>query len=351
MRLGSIKFRLCALVLIVGVLAAWPLAAIRTASALNLIPRSIEISTAEPSAIAAQLFQFTYASTSSIGSVVFNYCDNSPLFDEPCSAPPGLNVLAASLDSQTGNTGFSIDGVNSTSSRIVITRAPAGTLATASSYSFSGIINPSTPGSAQYVRISTHATADGTGPETDRGAVAFYILTPFQVGAFVPPFLSMCAAITVAIDCSSGAGDQIDLGTLVTSQARTATSQFSGATNSITGLGVYTLGPTMTSGNNIITALSTATPSFPGFSQFGINMRDNASPDIGSNPDGSGTATPALGYNTPNFYRYQPGGIIASSTNPTDYTRMTVSYIININANQRPGVYATTVTYLGLGQF
>ena len=343
--------RLGALLFVVLTLAIYPLLAVRTAYALNLTSRSITVSTAEPSAVAAHTFQFTYASTLSIGSVVFDYCDNSPLFDEACNPPTGVNALTASLVSQSGETGFSIDGANTTSSRLVITRASAATAVVASSYSFGGITNPSTPGTVQFVRISTHASTDGSGAETDRGAVAYAILSPFQVGATVPPFISLCAAITVAIDCSTGTGDQIDLGTLVTSQPRTATSQFSGATNSLNGLAIYSLGTTMTSGNNIIDALSAPTPSLPGFSQFGINLRDNSQPDIGADRDGPGTSFPLADYNIPNFYRFEPGGIIASSSLPTDYTRMTVSYLVNINANQKPGVYATTVTYLGLGLY
>jgi hypothetical protein len=340
------------LLLAIGLLVGfWPLIIAKTAHGLTLTSRSISVSTAEPSAVATHDFQFTYASTSPVGSIVFEYCDNSPLFTEPCNIPPGLNTLTASLVSQSGETGFAIDGVNTTSSRIVITRAPVATATIASDYVFSGITNPSTPSSAQYVRVSTHASTDGSGAETDQGGVAYAILAPFQVGAFVPPFLAMCAAVTVEIDCSGGNGNQIDLGTLVTSQPRSATSQFSGATNSITGLAVYSLGTTMTSGNNVIDALSSPTPSLPGFSQFGVNMRDNSQPNIGADRDGPGTNTPLADYNIPNFYRYEPGGIIASSTLPTDYTRMTVSYIVNINGNQKPGVYAATVTYLGLGQF
>jgi hypothetical protein len=345
------KLQFVSLLLVMLTLSFWPFFISRQVSALNLTTRSIAISTAEPSVIAAHTLQFTYASTSSIGSIVFDYCDNSPLFDEPCNPPLGLNTLTASLDSQSGETGFAVDGVNSTSNRIVITRPPAATATIASTYVFSGITNPSTPSTAQFVRISTHASTDGSGPETDRGGVAYAILNPFQVGAFVPPFLAMCAAITVEIDCSDGDGNQIDLGTLVTSQPRTATSQFSGATNSITGLAVYSLGTTMTSGNNTIASLANPTPSLPGFSQFGINLRDNSQPNVGADRDGPGTSTPGTDYNIPNFYRYEPGGIIASSTLPTDYTRMTVSYIVNINGNQKPGIYATTVTYLGLGQF
>src|SRR3990167_7124705 len=101
------KLRFVSLLLAMFVFSIWPFIISREAGALNLIPRSILVSTAVPSAVATHTFQFTYASTSSIGSVVFEYCDNSPLFDQPCNVPPGLNVLTASLGSQSGETGRS----------------------------------------------------------------------------------------------------------------------------------------------------------------------------------------------------------------------------------------------------
>src|SRR3989344_329189 len=181
--------RLGALLFVVLTLAIYPLLAVRTAYALILPSRSIMVSPAEPSAVATHTFQFTYASTLSIGSVVFEYCDNSPLFDEACNPPPGVNALTASLVSQSGETSFSIDGVNTTSSRLVITRAPAATGVVASSYSFGGITNPSTPGTVQFVRISTRVSSGGRGPEPGRGAVPYAFLPPFQVG-LRPPTVS-----------------------------------------------------------------------------------------------------------------------------------------------------------------
>lgn len=319
-------------------------------NALQLTNRSVETSTAQPSATSVHTFQFTYASASSTGSLVFQYC-TSPVFDFPCSAPAGIDVSGASISSQSGNTGFSVDSINTTSNRLVLTRTPAVAATVPSQYVIANITNPSTAGQSVYVRITTYASTDGSGSFIDNGAVAFATLTPLSVGASVPPFLQICVAVTVAVDCLSTSGDRINLGTLSSNDVKAGTSQFSVGTNSISGYTVFAEGTTMTSGNNAISALSSPTPSFPGNNQFGINLRDNSNPDIGTDPFGPGSGTPTTNYNTSNLFKYASGDSIAQSTLPSDYNRMTVSYIVNISSSQPPGVYASTFTYLATATF
>jgi hypothetical protein len=320
------------------------------ANAEQLTQRSVAASSSRPSEIVNQSFQFTYATAASIGSLVFEYCD-SPVFGIPCNAPAGLDVSSASLDSQSGNAGFTIDGVNTTANKLVLTRPAAIAAAVASQYDFSNITNPSIAGQSVYVRISTYASADGSGVYTDNGAVAYAMNAPLNIGANVPPFLQLCVGITVSSNCASASGDRINLGNLSANNAKAGTSQFAGGTNSISGYTVFVLGTTMTSGNNTIKALSSPSPSFPGNNQFGINLRDNSLPNVGANSSGPGSAAPLANYNTANQYKYLNGEAIARSTLPSDYNRMTVSYVININDSQAPGVYASTFTYLATATF
>lgn len=320
-------------------------------SAQELTNRSISISSAGPSVVVSHNFSFTPSSTTNIGSIVFEYCENTPVFDQPCDAPVGLDVSLANLVVQTGNTGFSIDGGNTTASKLVLTRSPSAGAAASSSYLFNNITNPSNAPHSEFIRISTHASTDGSGLRTDNGSVAFAIHTPLNVAAYIPPFLSFCVGITVAVDCTSTNGNGIDLGIISRSSANSATSQFSAATNDPTGYVVYVLGNTMTSGNNIIPALAAPFPSVPGNSQFGINLRDNSNPNVGTEPFGVGTGVPLANYSFPNFYTFNDGDSIASSTLSSYYTRMTVSYLVNASGSQPPGVYSTTLTYLATVQF
>lgn len=342
---------------------AKPLSAIAVgALLLNLLPvpsvtaldfpnRTIVVSTAVPSAVANHNFQLTYASTNAVGSIVFEYCENSPLEDQPCTAPPGLDADSANLTGQTGNTGFIIDGLSTTANKIVLTRAPVAAATVASTYDFSNITNPSTAAVTEFVRIATYGSIDGTGSVIDSGTVAFATVTPFNVETFVPPFLRLCVGITVAADCSSASGTTLDLGDFSTSQAKAGQSQFAVGTNSISGYNLFAMGTTMTSGNNFIPALSGATASQPGSSQFGLNLKANSNPSVGAEPSGAGTGAPTTGYDTANLFRFNPGDNIASSSLPTDFNVMTVSYIVNISSSQPAGVYSTTLSYLATADF
>jgi hypothetical protein len=322
----------------------------KTAASI-MFNRSVVISTGTPSAVATHSFRFDIPTNTTIGSMVFEYCSNTPDFFEACTAPAGLDLSAANLVSQTGNSGFSIDNSSSTPNKIVLTRPPSAGNAVPSSYIFDNITNPSAAGTATYVKISTHNTIDGSGPWQDNGAVAFATQNIFNVGAYVPPFLKLCVGISVAPDCSTMSGDSVDFGDLSKTQARFGQSQFATATNDPSGYIIFADGTTMTSGNNTIPALANPTASFPGSGQFGFNLRANLVPAVGQDPVGLGTAAPTANYNTPNRFTFIPGDSITTANLPSNYNRMTVSYIVNIPASQTAGIYVTTINYIATVQF
>lgn len=321
------------------------------AQAKTLDNRSIVTGSQLPSATTTHDYSFFVQSLDDIGSIVFEYCTNSAVFTDPCDTPIGINVTGASLNFQSGNTGFSVDNVNTTSNKLIIKRPTAAAAVIQTEYNFGNIVNPSTPNIVVYVRISTHGSTDGSGANIDTGAVAFATNSVFEVGAFVPPFLQACAGLSVAADCSSSSGTILDLGILSASHTATGTSQFADATNSPSGAAVYGLGTTLTSGNNEITALSTNAFSAPGTSQFGINLRANVVPQVGAEPNGPGTSSPTAGYNSVNQFRYNSGEMLVQSPIPTDYRTFTVSYIANVGRNMPPGIYSTSLTFLAVAEF
>ncbi len=347
-RIGIIKHIATGLIFIF--VCVWLILADRV-RALELANRSVVVSSALPSANATHTYAFNYQSLGLLGSMVFEYCDNSPIIEQSCNAPSGLDVTAANIASQTGNTGFSVDISDTTANRLVISRTPSASAVTPATYSFSNITNPSLAGQTIYIRISSYASSDGSGMYTDHGSVAFATNNAFIVGADVPPFIRLCAAITVAPDCSSMSGDRLNLGILKSTVARAGQSQFAVGTNSVTGYITYVLGTTMTSGNNTIKALSSPTPSFPGNSQFGINLRANTIPAVGEDPFGAGTGTVAGNYDTANQFMYSSGDAVVTSSTPSDFNRMTVSYLANIKPSQPAGIYSTTFTYLAVANF
>lgn len=320
-------------------------------SAAELSTRSINISTSAVGAPAQHTFTFTVPTAAVIGSIAFEYCTNSPLEYVPCVAPTGLDYTSATLTGQTGNAGFSVSAPDTTANRVVINRAPVPGALGISTYTFSNIINPTTPSETSYVRIATFTTTDGTGSFNDRGTVAMSTAEIFEVSAYVPPFLTFCVGVYVTLNCNSVTGTKVDIGEFQTNLTSTATMQFSGATNDPTGYTTYLTGYTMTSGNNIISALGSNSGSLPGTSQFGLNVRSNTVPTAGLDPIGVGTSAPAAGYNTPNSFRFVNGEAITSSPISTDFRIFTATYIVNIGPGQAPGVYATTMTYTAVASF
>lgn len=321
------------------------------ATAANMVSRSATIGSSLPSEVTYHEFEFQTLTNASIGSIVFEYCSNLPFYGAPCTVPAGLDVDSSSLVSQSGITGFSISAPDTNASKIVLTRAPAVAAPTNALYRFNNITNHSTNNQSVYVRISTHGSVDGSGAHIDEGAVVYTTVEGVGVGGYVPPRLTFCVGITVALNCSTADGSLLDMGELSEFSASSATSQFAVSTNDPTGYNVYISGGTMTAGNEIIPALSSNSSSIIGSSQFGVNLVSNSNPAIGANVSGTGTGVPIANYNTPNSFRYADGELIASSTLPTNFNRFTVAYLVNVSKDQRPGVYASSFTYTAVASF
>jgi hypothetical protein len=319
------------------------------ASAQELTHRGITLSDATPGATSTDMFSFTYTSTTSVGSVLFEFC-TSPVDGVTCDSPVGLDATNAYMSLQTGEGGFSI--FDTTTNQIYINRIPATTGQTPSTYTFNGIVNPSAPAGTYYARIYTFATIDGTGPHTDFGGMATSTTPNVQLTSIVPPILFFCVGVTITgTDCSTATGNLVDLGILNSSVVSSGTSQMVAATNAQFGLVIAADGTTMTSGTNIITSLSIPTVSAPGNSQFGFNLRANSDPNTGQDPNGPGVANPAPGYDIPNEYTFNPGDVVATSPAVTNYRKFTSSYVVNVPPNQSPGVYTATITYICTASF
>jgi hypothetical protein len=314
-------------------------------SAAELTNRSIVISTSEVGSVASHRYNFRVNTSITVGSLEVEYCTNSPYVGTPCTAPAGFNLAIASMGTQSGLTGFNIDP-STTTNKLILSRVPAGVTPTVNaSLTVNNITNPSTPNQTVFVRISTFATNDATGIRGDRGTVAFSTARQLIVNGFVPPYLTFCVANIVAPDCSSTIGNYLDFGELSSSSTRAVTSQFAVATNDVSGYVTTVSGLTLTSGNNTISSLSTGSISIPGTPQFGLNLRANSSPLIGSEKTGVGTGVPNVDFDTPNNYIFKNGNI-ASSPLSTEFNLFTVSYIANVSPTQPPGVYISTLTYI-----
>ncbi len=303
------------------------------------------------SATTTHIVGFTVTDPTSIGSVVLEFCSNSPIDGIPCVPPAGFSMSSASLVAQTGETGFSIDP-SSTANRVLLTRTLAAPIGGPSTYRFDNVINPSSPGTF-YLRMSTYISTAGTGTSLQDGGTALAIVGGVSVAATVPPFLRFCVSVTITNqDCSSATSYLIDIGELKTTAANKASWEFVVATNAGFGYSITMVGTTLTSGNNVIPALATQASSQPGTSQFGVNLRSNSNPGIGAEPNGPGTGGVInAAYNSPNQFRFNSGDIVVSSTGVDDLHKFTTSFVANVSKSQPAGVYTTTISYICLANF
>lgn len=318
----------------------------------RLQDRGLFMYSSAPGATTDYKVAFTYMTPESIGSVDMLFCNN-PIPYEPCVTPTGLDVSHATLSDQTGETGFSILSQNT--NHIILTR-PSTMISGAtapSTYTLSGIKNPTDTTQAFSIRLKTLDAENGTGPQVDFGSVRGQVTTGIELQTQVPPMLLFCAAQEVADNCTSTSDTYYsDMGRLSPKSTLTAQSQMAVGTNATGGFAITVTGDSLTAGTSVINPSATPTASQPGTNQFGINLVENTSPAVGEDPQGTWlNALPTSGYGTPNKYKFVSGDVIASSPNVSLMKKFTVSYIVNSAPSLRAGVYSTTITYIASGRF
>jgi len=220
-----------------------------------------------------------------------------------------------------------------------------------STYVFSNVTNPSQSNSSAFVRVATYASNNGSGTRIDEGGLAFAITNPLNITADIPPYLTLCTGITVSVDCSAADGSSINFGELSENSTAAATSQFAIASNDDTGYNAYILGSTLTSGIHEIPQNNSQSASNRGSGQFGLNLVANSSPTVGGGSDGSGTGIVNTSYDDSDLFKFSSGDLVASSAQSTEFNRFTLSYVVNVSADQPPGLYRATMTILGVADF
>ena len=332
-----------------------------SSASIELANRYDDMTNSGTGSVATHTVGFTFTNTStSVGSISIQFCSNSPEVGASCTVPSGLdlNNIPAS-PTQTGQIGF-IASANNSTGTILLSRSVAcvpgsaaancsGSLST--TFAFTNIINPTSTGT-DYLRLQTFTSTNGSGSNVESGGIAIAITPQFNVTTEVPPYLTFCNGVSIPnMDCSQVNGDQLNFGNFSTRSTSAATSQFLVATNAANGYSVTLSGTTMTSGNNVISQLTVPTSSQVGSSQFGLNLVGNSNPSEGSGPAGPGTGSVSSNYSQSNRFLFNSGDTIATSGAPSDFTRYTVSYLVNVNSAQPEGVYSTTISYICLANF
>jgi hypothetical protein len=140
----------------------------------------------------------------------------------------------------------------------------------------------------------------------------------------------------------------IDLGYLSTTSVATASATFTIRTYLASGYIITNASdpPSYTSGGSThyLAAISAPDISRPGTEQFGINLVDNSSPNIGAAPNQIPDSSYSFGqvatdYATADNFKYAKGDTIAYSTKSSGVTEYTVSYLYNIATDTPAGEY------------
>lgn len=306
------------------------------ASAAQLTVRSLTLGSSVASASTSYQFNFTTGSTATIQSFSAQICTTA---SGSCSTPGGFDNSSSTFTSSTLTGSWTINTGTAGTIKATNTGASSTSSGAAKNIIFGAVTNPSATNSTFFARITTYSDNAYSTP-VDVGTVAASTAGQITVTASVDETLTFTlTAATVA------------LGSLSTSSTGSGTSTMSAATNAASGYSITVNGTTLTSGANTITALASQTASSQGSSQFGINLKANTTPSVGSNVSGSGSGTATANYGTADQFRFVTGDSVASASVPTNSNTYTVSYIANIAGATLPGSYSTALTYIASATF
>ena len=338
-----------------------------TASAAQITTRRLTLQAgatdggSKPGGVVNHFFEFTVPTTgTAIGSIKFEYCT---LAAGACTVPTGLVTTAATLGTETGATGFSVN--NTTNGAPFLFKATAATPATgALTYQLQNITNPTTLGTF-FVRITTYNGIDGATSPIDNGTVTASTAEPIVITGIMPESLVFCTGATVGLtggvpDCATATSGAISFDRLFSpTDTAITSSQMAASTNAGAGYAITVNGATMTSGTNTVLGMSASGVGVRGTSQFGMNLKANttttSTPAVGNEvaPAANGTnyrGQAAIGYDSVDNFKFVTGDTVANSYNVapggTDAQIFTVSYIVNVPGSQPAGTYTTTLTYI-----
>ena len=314
-----------------------------------------------PGGVVKHQFDFTLPTTGNVGSISFQYCT---LAAGTCVMPLGLVTTAATIDVQTGATGFTIN--NTTNGTPFLTRTAASITGPLTvQYRLANVTNPTATNYTFFVRINTYASIDTNGALTDSGNVTASTATQIVLTGTMPESLVFCTGWTIGLtggvpDCSTATSGAVSFDRLFSPiDTAQASSQMAASTNAGAGYVVTIFGNTLQSGANDVAAMAASVAGIRGTSQFGMNLKANTiatstpAPGIEVAPAANGTtyrAEALTGYNTVDNFKFATGDSIADSasggaggTNAQIYTS---SYVVNVPGSQPAGTYTTTLTYI-----
>jgi hypothetical protein len=384
---------------------AIPLFSRERVSAALLANRSIQMSSsANGSGAAGQKviykvgFTVSNAATA-IGGIVIDFCSNSPIAGDSCTATTGSsNFATLSINNQNNISGLTVDTTNSTANKVILTKTAGAPTAAAISFELgdginNGFTNPTNSNTVFYARIYTYTTSaaaqgHNTGTPTgytDNGGIALSTAEQITITAKVQERLTFCVytggytandytnpTLTAENNCTSKSGSAVTLGdnngVLTTNGAFVdKTARYSVSSNAVGSVAIRLKGTTLKSGSFDIAAIgATAASSTAGSEQFGFctwqivgatltisTPYDNASCNSTTQTAGTGSTggegTAQFAFDETNTNTTY-GQTIASAT-AGDFSTGELAFIGNIANTTEAGIYTTTLTFIATGTY
>lgn len=333
-------------------------------SALQLTARKLTLSTSSPAASAttSYTFDFTTATTATFQSFQAQICTTA---SGGCSIPTGFLNSTSTFTSSTITGTWAVNTGTAGSLRATVSSGAASTTSgTAKNIIFGNVQNPTTTNQTFFARMTLYSDTAYATP-VDTGTVAASTATQISLSGTMDESLTFCTGTSITgTNCGTVAGSSVSFGTFSSSTPSSGTSVMAASTNGGTGYAITVNGATLTcagcSGTPTIAALTSPTASSAGTAQFGLNLKDNATPNVGTevSPAANGTnlkGQASTGYATVDSYKFVTGNQVAASDNggagPTDAQTFTVSYIVNVPGSQAAGTYTATMTYIATATF
>jgi hypothetical protein len=182
------------------------------ASADGVTSRSIALSAATADA-SGVTYKVSFTAATGVGAYIVEFCSDSPVFGQTCTAPGGFSAASAAL----GADGTTATAVTGSANKLVVTN----TIAAAGSVTdtFTGIHNPTLAG-VLYARIITFddatnaaaATSDDDTGSTESGSVAISITNDVSVSGAVQESMQLCAsAAAMTTNCAGATAPSLKL--------------------------------------------------------------------------------------------------------------------------------------------
>lgn len=318
-------------------------------------------------------YKVSFTSSTTANSMIIDFCSDSPIIADTCTAPTGFNAGTVTVTAVTGNigtTGWTQGGGKGSASQFAIYNG-TGTAAAAGAqvFTISGVTNPSTASTSNafYARIytfanntyGTYTSATAPGNYLDYGGIALTTNQIITITARVQETLAFCvsgaapvswttthdctdpqAAVSPAITLGHGSPtptlDQtaVDTGTVY---SQTSTNATNGAVISMRNSNTTCGGLSADGGATCaIPAIGSAASAIvAGTADFGMAVGPSA-----DDTNGVGTLTPAATYYSASNYAFT-GGLVPLST-PTGNTVPTNVYY-GMNATNVESTYGDTV--------